>query len=149
MNSDWFNPTQDEIKEAESGGRPVFKNGDEYTFLVTEIKESINSDGSPRLDVASQVIGGDNDQKKHTFFIRQNSAGKGMWINMLKAFFDDATITSGTLTPTSLVGKQMKSVCKQSKSKDGTKIYDNFYQFEEAGGAPNLHVVDQASDIPF
>lgn len=147
--TDWFNPTQDEIAQASKGGGVTFKNNEEVTFLIQEVNESVSSDGSPLLIVSCQVIGGDNDGKTFKHWIRNNATSKGIWINMLKAFFDEATMTSGTLTPASLVGKKMKSVCKVSKSTQGKEFY-NFYQFEEVGGAPNLSVVnDSAGDIPF
>ncbi len=147
VGSDFFNPTIDEIKNASKGGGCEFKAGEEVTFLVKEVTEGVNADGSSLLKVVCQVLSGENKDKPFTHFIRNNATSKGIWINMLKAFFDEATMTSGTLTPMSLVGKQMMSVCKVSKGKD--RDFYNFYQFEEVGGAPNLTVVDQTSDIPF
>lgn len=150
VTNDWFNPTQDEINEATSGGRPVFKNGEEVEFLVEEINESVSSDGSPVLIISCQVLNGDNKGKTHKHWIRNNGTSKGILINMLKAFYNDETLTSKTLGPGSLIGKKMKSTCSVSKSSQGKEFF-NFYQFTALDGAPNLSVVNNASagDIPF
>ena len=144
----FFTPTAEEIKDASTGGLPTFKNNEEVSFLINEVSETVK-DGNALLIVGTKLVGGENDGRKYSHFIRENATSKGIWISMLKAFFDDATIASGTLTPMSLVGKTMKSTAKLS-AKDG-KEYTNFYEFSEVGGVPELGqapVID-ASDIPF
>jgi len=145
----FFKPTADEIKDAQSGGIPEFKHNEEVTFLINEVSEKVK-DGESLLVIGTKVVGGEHDDKKFSHFIRENATSKGIWISMLKAFFDETTIMSGTLTPASLVGKKMKSTAKVSAKND--KTYVNFYDFAEAGGAPNLGAETEtvnASDIPF
>jgi len=146
----FFKPTEEEMKEASSGGMPDFKNNEEVSFLITEITDKVHN-GANLLIVGTKVVGGDHDGKKYPHFIRENAASKGIWISMLKAFFDDATIMSGSLTPTSLVGRVMKSTAKLSTAKDGKK-YTNFYEFSEVGGVPDVGGSQPSispDDIPF
>lgn len=145
----FFAPTPDDIKEAQNGGRPEFAHGEVVGFLIDEVSEKVDDKGEKYLIVGTKVTTGDNDGKRHPFFIRSNPTSKGIWINMLKAFYDDATIASGSLTPVSLVGKMLES--KASVSAKGDKVYTNFYEFTELGGAPTLGQAPEvsSSDIPF
>jgi hypothetical protein len=146
---DWFNPTQEEINKATGGGYATFKDGEVVSFLVNDINETVSGDGSPVLVINCQVLSGDSEGMFHKHWIRNNATSRGILINMLKAFYDDETMTSKTLGPGSLIGKKLKSTCKVSKSNQGKEFY-NFYQFEAIDAAPNLSVVNnEASDIPF
>lgn len=145
----FFAPTEAEIKEAQSGGKPTFKHNEEVTFVITGCKEQVDKEGKPLLIVDTLISGGENDGKKFGHFIRNNPTSKGIWINMLSAFYDIETIKSGTLSPASIVGKQLKSTAKES-SHNG-KTYINFYDFQEASNVPAMGGVPevQESSIPF
>jgi hypothetical protein len=145
----FFAPNAEDIKEAGAGGGPTFTNGEVVGFLINEVNEKVDDKGEKLLVVGCQVLTGDNEGKKFSHWIRNNKTSKGIWINMLRAFFDEATMTSGSLTPGSLVGKKMTSPCVINKS--GGKEYANFYQFKAEGGVPNLGSTPavNSSDIPF
>jgi len=158
--TNFFAPTPEDIKEAQNNGRPEFKHNEVVNFLIDEVMEKVDDKGETYLIVGTKVLTGDNEGKKYPFFIRDNAVSKGIFINMLKAFFDDATIAGGQLSPASLVSRMMSSTCKESAGKDG-KIYYNFYEFSELGGVPDIggapataNTASQApainpADIPF
>lgn len=143
----FFQPSADEIKDAQSGGRLEFKHNEEYTFLINGVKEQ-DGDKGQVLIVEAQVVGGDLDQGKHSFWFRNTKPGKKQWINMLRALFSDEEIQSGSVTPSSIMSKSVKSVAKESLYKD--KVYYDFWNFAEAGGVPDMgSATVSTDDIPF
>jgi len=146
----FFKPTEEDINEAQNGGALKFKKDENVGFLIEDVNEKVDEGGDSVLVVGCQVLTGDNEGKKFSHWIRNNKTSKGIWINMLKAFFDDETIMSGTLTPASLISRKMESKCVINTSKG--KEYANFYKFKEFGVAPDIGGQTpevKESDIPF
>lgn len=151
MDSSFFTATKEEIKEASSGGIPVFKAGEEVTFLIKEVTEK-DVKGEKMLIIGTDVITGDNAGKKYAFFIRNNPTSKQVMFAILGALFTEDQITSGSLQYIMAVGKMVKSICKESPKKDGNGVWQNFYDFTEVSSTPEIgggSAPLTVDDIPF
>jgi hypothetical protein len=146
----FFKPTEEEIKNSGKGNRPdqaEFANGDKVSMQIKEVKEQLSADGKSMMIVGTTVVSsGDNQGKEHSIFIRDNATSKGIWINIMKAFFDEAVIKEGNLKPTDFVGKTMTSTAKVREYNG--KNYTDFYQFEAHSDVPALQAVG-SDNIPF
>lgn len=145
----FFKPTEDEVKNANSGGNPVFKHGDEVHFLVSGV-DTKEKDGSEMIIIALEVLNTDQKGMKQKIFIRDNQAGWGIWMSMLSTFLTPEQIAVG-IQPSAPIGRSMKATAKIS-AREG-KEYINFYEFSaldttpSIGGGADLEV--SPSDIPF
>ena len=155
--NNFFAPTKEQIADAASGGgNPQFDNGEVVDFMIKEVAQKAK-DGGNMLIVTTQIVSAKNMGKDYKFFIMDNNPVRmGQWIAMLQCWWSDDQISSGAVTPASLVGKKMRSTCVV-KERDGKKFVD-FYQFESAdagmnmGGMPADAPAQQApttADIPF
>lgn len=146
-----FKLTKEELEQARSGGFAQFKSGEEYTFLVKGVKE--REMAGKVFDVFDcQVIGGDQDGKKHGMWFSDNQASQDSLTNLIRAFFTDEEITSEEgVDPTEIIGRQFKSAARNSTGSNG-KTYTNFYSFAEVSDVPDMEAPSQemdAADIPF
>lgn len=149
-----FTPSKEELAEATSGGRVPFKANTEYTFMISEVKETTDANNKPRVILGTKIVGGEFDGKEHAFFFDDaRPKSKEIFYGLLGALFDEAQLTSGQVTPASLVSKQVSSTPKMT-AKDG-KEYANFYVFTEVSGvpagldAPATAPAQDMSNIPF
>ena len=129
---DFLDITEDDIKQAKSGGKIVFKDKEEVVFLIEELKkkEFKTKDGNEeKLCVSCQIVGGDHDGKKHTFFI--GAKGKRLLINILKCFWTEEDILSGKYDLSDLIAKKVEST---AVIRNG---YTNFYDFTPVSDVPS------------
>ena len=130
-----FAPTKAELAEASSGGRVPFKANTEYTFIITEVKETTDTNNQPRVILGTKIAGGEFDGKDHSFFFDDaRPKSKEIFYGLLGTLFDEAQLTSGQVTPGSLVSKKIASTPKMT-AKEGTE-YANFYTFKEVSDVP-------------
>ena len=150
MDANFFKPTKEELKEASSGGIPVFKAGEEVIFLIKEVTEKTQKDGGQLLIVGCTILSGDNANQKYSFFFRNNATSKKILFAILGALFSEEQILSGNLEYIMAVGRQIKSVCKESPKKDGKGVWQNFYDFSEVSSTPDIggHGITE-DEIPF
>lgn len=147
----FFQPTEEQIKDATSNGHPTFKHNEEVHFLIKEVNTKpteMNGQTVDMIIVGCDILNGENAGKTYKHWIRPNQAGVSMWISMLKTFMTDDQIRAG-FSPSAPVGRKVKSIAKIT-AKNG-KEYTNFYDFTALDEAPTLAggVAVSTSDIPF
>ena len=141
-----FAPSKAELAEATSGGRVPFKANTEYTFIISEVKETTDTNNEPRVILGTKIVGGEFDGKEHAFFFDDaRPKSKEVFYKLLLALYDQSLLESGSITPASLVSKKVKSTPKMT-AKEG-KEYANFYVFTEASDVPDS--VSNIDNIPF
>ncbi len=149
--SSFFTPTKDEMNAADKT-RPVFKADEIVTFKITEIKDTYDKEGRPRLIMGTSIESGEHKGKEFAFFINDNTTSRGIVINMMKAFWSDEDIVAGRGGGIAFIGKTMSSQCKESsKLVNGeAKVYQNFYQFTAVDNTPSIGGTPSTdSHIPF
>lgn len=136
MNVDFFKPTEEELNNPD--GKPLFKDKEEVTFLVTEIKEKEMEGGSKMIILNTKVVTGECASMEYPFFYKSDERGRKNWIKLLKALFTLDYLKSGQLQSKELVSKQFKSVCSSKPKADGNGVWQNFNDFTEVSGVPTI-----------
>lgn len=132
---DFLTPTKEQITEAQSGGFPEFENNENVTFLIEEIKDGKDKEGNQQGIIAAQIVGGKNDKKKYSFFLRNNQQGMKLYVNMMLTYFTEEQIINKTASAKDLIGKKVESIAKK-KDFNG-KTYTNFYEFQPVSDVPD------------
>ena len=144
-----FKPTEEEVKDAMSGGRPVFKEGENVEFTITEVEEKKADDGSPVYIVKTVIDNTDNAGKKYSIWCRTaNKGGRATLLNLIRCFKEESEILAGVEPAMVLTGKRVKSTPKFSNG------YANWYDWKVIDTTPDIGGGDESftpdtSDIPF
>lgn len=138
---DFFKVTQEDINAV--GGQIKWKGGEQPTLTITDLKER-DVNGQKNLVVECVVSNCEPfNGQSHSYFINDKAGSKRAWIDLLRTFFDEAKIISGTLTPVDLRGKQFLAIVKK-RTFEG-KEYSDVKPLKEVSSVPTL---DGASSIP-
>lgn len=149
--SDLFKPSTAEIDAALKGGRPEFTDGEVVQFLVEKVETNKGSDNDATI-ISAKILTGDNVDMTHGFWFRDNN--KGIFFKLMLALFPKDDIVGGKVQPVHLIGKKFQSTAKKSTKTTGTetKVYMNFWEFSDVGGAPAIGggaPAPTSSAIPF
>ncbi len=118
---DFFKVTEEDLKAV--GGRINWKGGEQPTLTVADLKEKdINGEKALLVECVVSNCEPYNGQT-HTYFINSKPASRRDWISLLRVFFDEAKIISGSLTPVDLRGKQFTAIVKK-REYDGKTFFD-------------------------
>lgn len=108
---DFFKVTEQDI--AAASGKIPWKGGELPTLTITAIKEK-EINGEKALLVECMVSNCDPfNGLQHTYFINKKPSSTKEWISILRLFFDDIKIASGTLSPVDLQGKKFVAAVKK------------------------------------
>lgn len=143
-----FKPTEEEVKDAMSGGRPVFKEGENVHFTVTEVEEKSADDGSQVFVVKTLIDNTDNAGKKYSIWCRTaTKGGRGQLMALLTCFLTPDQILQGVNPGVVLQGKRVQCVPKFSNG------YANWYDWKVIDATPSIggdeSFTPDTSDIPF
>jgi hypothetical protein len=146
-----FKPTADEIKNAMSGGKPVFKASEEVQFTVLEVDEKKADDGSSVYVINTMIDNTDNAGKKYSVWCRTaTKGGLAQLLSMINCFLTPEQVLEGFEPAMVLVGKRMSCVPKLNNG------YANWYDWKLVDSTPAIGGTEpaaapafDASDIPF
>ena len=144
-----FKPTEEQVKDAMSGGRPVFKEGELVEFTVTGVNTKQADDGSDIYIVETLIDNTSNKGKKYSVWCRVgNKGGLSVLMSMLSCFMTPEEIIEGVEPAMALTGQRMSCTPKLKDS------YVNWYDWRALSGAPDIGGASEtadftAGDIPF
>lgn len=141
-----FRLTEEELKEINSGGKPVFKEGEEVTVTCLSTEERQDDKGKVYL-IKMAIENTDNAGKQFTIWVKKyNRFSLPQLKNLLCTVVTEKDINNGIDLAMTLVGKRFS--CVPSKGGNG---YFNWYDWKHVSNTPDIGggSTPDVNDIPF